>query len=231
MATKMPFATTRLAAAVLTAAVLLGWSTPALADQAASAPTEAARAELAKKVVAIAQLRPFDPRKAASILGGRLGPAVQSTEYNTKRDITAAGPLLTATVTKTPKETSVTIRPAASVGLTFQDLESLLLDYPHEIEIVNAHFNEVEQRAIAVRHWFQVPAGTLGLEVGAAKGEPFDERKFISEAYAAARGQASQKSLVKTIMLGDRSKDDEDRPPTTLRSRRSRAAGKGKPGN
>jgi hypothetical protein len=209
----------RLIATAFTVAVLLNWSAAARAEETPRV-VDAARAEFARKVAAIAKLRPFDPKKAATILGGRLGPAFRSTEYNTRHEVTGTGPLLTATVTRTPKETSVTIRPAASVGLAFQDLENLLLDYPHEIETVDAHFNEVEQRTIAVRHWFQVPAGTLALEVWADKREPADGRKLISDAYAAARGQGSRRNLVKTIMLGDRRDDDDHRPPT-LRSRRS----------
>jgi hypothetical protein len=204
----------------LTAGLLLVGSTATLAEEKPPPSKPDSRAELAKKVVAIAKLHPFDPSRAARILGARLGPASKPTEYITEYELIGVGDLLTGTVAKTPRATSVTIQPAASLGLAFQDLDALLLEYPHEIESLRAHFGEVEQRTVAVRHWFQVPAGRLALEVWADKPASSDERALISDAYSAARGQASRRSVIKKISVSDR-RDDEGAPPPTLRQRRT----------
>jgi hypothetical protein len=145
------------------------------------------KTRLARQIVQIASLPRLERTKVAQILGAKLGPATPHAS-NTRVIESPLGEtelVAKGEISSFRDRVDVTFVPARRVGLTFSDLESVLLDYPHHQTAAWAHVGSgLASKMTSVRHVFDTKNGDLVIDVRPAEeaeGGPPDlvQRIFV----------------------------------------------------
>jgi hypothetical protein len=117
---------------------------------------------------------------------------------------------------------------AKDTQVAFQDIEAILIDLPHRMEVNYGHFGDdsVARASSGSNHMFRVNAGELvvSLESGFAPGEPNQASKAAQTAYAVANGTSRVRLLVRTLTLKREVPPGLDQAPSLRQLRAGRTA-------
>ena len=208
---------------------LLGGSMPLVAreaDPTAKLKADRPAPKLLQQILDVCRMSPLTFDKAAGLLGSRLGPEREVTEYRSEWTIDSTDAIAegTALGVRGRGLMFLSIVPRPSLDIAFEDLVPRLLDLPFDLEPVSVHADESLVREIdRFRYTFGVPAGELIIEVPAniPFGSPGHDVKVTHEAYETAKGRSAARHRVSAIHVSNERSRDWDSEPT-LRQFRAR---------
>lgn len=169
-----------------------------------------------RRVLDLSRLAPFRPTDIAAVLACALGLARQGTEVRAEYDLSGSNLITEGTVSTGGDWVAVTLTPAPTLGLTLQDLEPLLLEFPYHMAVQTAHFPD-GPRIRVLEHLFRVPVGMLVVEVAAGpSGSSY--RAALERAYQdrvdVAGGKRSGRNPVESIIVTNEPRPGLEKAPT-----------------
>jgi hypothetical protein len=186
--------------------------------------------KLARQILEASRVSPLDLKKAAALLGSRLGPRQQIHEYRSEWKLVPTRSIAEGTGVHGGKKgwKAFWFTPQASLDLTFQDLAPTLLDLPFDLEDVRVHVHEdsLAKQLDRFEYKFAVPAGEL--VIGVPANLPKDrtssrEREALNEAWEVARGRGTTRTRIIRILVTNEPSREWTNVPT-LRQLRARSA-------
>ena len=210
----------------------LGVGVPAAAaaqgpgDEPPSKPS--ARVEkLTRQILGVGRLSPLNLKKAAALLGSRLGPRQQIHEYRSEWKLAPTAAIASGTAVHAGKDAweALWFTPHPSLDLTFEDLAPALFDLPFDVNEIWVHINEdsLAKKLDRFEYRFAVPAGQLIISVPAnlSKGAPDREREAQREGYEVAKGRGTTRARISEVLLSTKTSREWTSVPT-LRQFRAR---------
>jgi hypothetical protein len=161
------------------------------------------------------------------ILGSTLGPPKAVTPYLTEWDIAPTELIAGGTVTRGQDSVELLVKPAPSLAFAFQDLETLLLDFPFYFESLQSHVGEdsMATAARALRYIFRTPRGQITLDEPVTIPPETHMQVIAAEAqgWDALSGRSQRRSVLSEISVGGQWAALWDPPRRTLRAFRTPA--------
>jgi hypothetical protein len=214
---------------------LLASFVPNLAEAATSVSVEtrtrAERADverLQRQIRRLTQQSPFTVESALAILGSSKGPGGKTTIVNFEWQLTPTDLIEGGRIGTVAGKPFVDIKPAARLGLTFEDVASMLLQAPYGMmeQQIHPFEDSLGTRTEGIYHGFLVPAGVLRIYLRTTI--PYTEHNQMASAWGegrdAAEGVAPANARQLTSIVVSSGAESLGEKPKTLAKLRSDAA-------
>jgi hypothetical protein len=145
---------------------------------------------LRQQIQSLTRESPFTVEKALAILGSKKGAGGQTTKVNFEWELTATDLIDGGRIGTVAGKPYVDIKPAARLGLTFEDVVSMFLHAPYAMREQRIHPFEdsMSTRTRGIHHSFLVPAGEL--EIFLLATAPYTAHLQMAEAWGEGREAA-----------------------------------------
>jgi hypothetical protein len=162
---------------------------------------------LARRILAVSNLRPLTPEGIVAALGAEVGPPEMVTEARREWAIRPSALYAGGTIAQGRRGwIMVEVTPSPELQVSFEDLAAGLLHLPYDPDPHQAHvggLDSVATQVFGTNHTFLVPAGLLQVQVPTSIPDdvPDHDVKAMDEGYDTARGVNSRTVRVGTILV------------------------------